>query len=94
MGLGNLTPEGDDDSGQGGSQTYITFKNPRVEDISESSEHRHDQQYYDAVQKMRNRLGQDLNVVFGEFAAAAVEADDGDSDRLESLFEQLADSEE
>lgn len=89
MGLGEFTSE-DDDSSSGNQSTYITFKNPRQTDISEGSEHRHKQDYYDAAQDMRNALGQDINVPVGEFLVAATEAEEGNTEPLNDLFEQLA----
>lgn len=89
MGLGDFSPEGEDDSSGTNKSTYITFKNPRTADISEGSEHRHKQDYYDAAQKMRSMLGQDINVPVGEFLKAAVEAEDGNTEPLENLFERL-----
>lgn len=94
MGLGTFTAE-EEDSGSGSNKsTYITFKNPRTADISEGSEHRHEQEYYDAAQELRNKLGQDINVPVGEFMAAAVEADEGNPERLQELFDQLVEDEE
>lgn len=89
MGLGDLTPDGSDESSSSGKSTYVTFKNPRQADISDGSEHRHKQEYYDALQDLRNRLKQDINVPIGEFAVAAVNAEEGDTERLEQLFETL-----
>lgn len=90
MGLSSLTPESEEQSSGAGKTTYVTFKNPRTADISEGSEHRHKQEYYDSVQELRNMLGQDINVPIGEFAAAAVAAENGDPEPLEDLFERLA----
>lgn len=89
MGLGNFTSQ-EDESSSANKSTYVTFKNPRTADISEGSEHRHKEEYYDAVQELRNKLGQDINVPVGEFAVAAVKADDGDTEKLNELFERLA----
>lgn len=89
MGLGDFSESGEDGGGSGKS-TYVTFKNPRTADISESSEHRHKQQYYDAVKSLRDKLGQDINVVMGEFAVAADNADEGDTEKLSELFERLS----
>lgn len=89
MGLGSFTTQDDDESSGGNKSTYVTFKNPSVADVSEGSEHRHQQEYYDAVKQMRNQLGQDINVPFGEFAVAAVEADKGDTEKLNELFSNL-----
>lgn len=89
MGLGSFTSEQEEGSAANQS-TYITFKNPDQVEISEGSEHRHQQDYYDAAKTMRNRLGQDINVPVGEFLVAAVEADEGNTERLNELFEQLA----
>ena len=89
MGLGEFSDQEEESSGSNKS-TYVTFKNPRNADISEGSEHRHKEEYYDAIQSLRNKLGQDINVVIGEFAAAADAADEGDASELEALFNRLA----
>jgi len=89
MGLGEFSDQEEESSGSNKS-TYVTFKNPRNADISEGSEHRHKEEYYDAIQSLRNKLGQDINVVIGEFAAAADSADEGDASELEALFNRLA----
>jgi len=92
MGLGELSPEGTEESSGGNQSTYVTFKNashPDV-DVDEDNAHRHEQEYYDAIQQLRDIMGRDINVAIGEFAAAAVEAEkEGDSDRLEELFNTL-----
>jgi hypothetical protein len=89
MGLGDFSESGDEESSSNQS-TYVTFKNPRTADISDSSAHRHKQPYYDAVKSLRDKLGQDINVVMGEFAVAADEADEGNTEKLEELFDRLA----
>jgi len=89
MGLGSFTNQ-DEESSSANQSTYVTFKNPRTSDISEGSEHRHKQDYYDAVKSLRDKLGQDINVVMGEFAVAADAADEGDTSKLEQLFNQLS----
>lgn len=89
MGLGNFTQADDEESSGANKSTYITFKNPTQAEISENAEHRHKQEYYDAAKSLRSTLGQDINVLVGEFLAAAEEADDGDASRLEELFEQI-----
>lgn len=91
MGLGNFSSEEEESSAN--QSTYVTFKNPTTADISEGSEHRHKQDYYDAIKQLRNKLGQDINVPIGEFAVAAVEADGGNTEPLNELFEQLASDE-
>lgn len=91
MGLGELAPSDDGDSG-GNQSTYVTFKNPAHPDvdIDEDDEIRHKQEYYDAVQQLRDMMGQNINVAFGEFAAAAVEAEkNGNPEPLEELFNTL-----
>lgn len=92
MGLGDFTNQEEETSSESQS-TYVSFKNPahpEVE-ISENSEHRHKQEYFDAVQWFRDKLGQDINVPFGEFAIAARQADeDGDPEALQELFERIA----
>lgn len=92
MGLGSFSGD-DEESSSTNQSTYITFKNPRTADISDGSQHRHKQEYYDAAKELRNALGQDINVPVGEFMVAAVEADEGDTERLNELFEQLAEDE-
>lgn len=90
MGLGSFSNQ-EEESSSSNQSTYVTFKNPRTADVSEDSAHRHKQEYYDAIQDLRDMLGQDMNVPIGEFAAAAVEAEqDGDTERLEELFDQIA----
>jgi hypothetical protein len=89
MGFENFVSEGEEESSSANKSTYITWKNPTTADVSDGSDHRHKQEYYDSVKSIRDRLGQDINVLFGEFAAAAEEADEGETDRLESLFEDL-----
>lgn len=92
MGLGELSPEGTEESSGGNQSTYVTFKNashPEV-DLDEGNEHRHKQEYYDAVQRLRDIMGRDINVAIGEFAAAAIEAEkNGNSEPLEDLFNKL-----
>lgn len=91
MGLGDFTSEDEESGSSANKSTYVTFKNPRQADISESSEHRHQADYYDAVKSLRDKLGQDINVLFGKFAVAADAADEeGDTEQLEALFDQLA----
>jgi hypothetical protein len=87
MGLGSLTPEGEEESDSQGQSTYITFKNPSHDEVelSDNSAHRHEQAYYDAVQQLRDELGQDINVPIGMFAAAAVEAEKGETERFDIL---------
>lgn len=83
---------GEEEQEEEGQSTYVTFKNPGhgEVDISEGSEHRHKQEYYDAVQWFRDKLGQDINVPFGEFAVAARQADeDGDPSGLQELFDRI-----
>jgi hypothetical protein len=92
MGLGNFASD-DEESSSGNKSTYVTWKNPTKADISEGSEHRHKQDYYDAVKDIRGRLGQDINVLFGEFAVAANEADNGNPEHLEELFNDLTSDE-
>lgn len=91
MGFENFVSEEEGESSGANKSTYITWKNPATagDDISEKAQHRHKQDYYDSIKNIRNRLGQDINVLFGEFAVAADEADDGDTERLEKLFEDL-----
>jgi len=93
MGLGSFTSN-DEESSSANQSTYVTFKNPRTSDISEGSEHRHKEEYYDAVKSLRDKMGQDINVVFGEYAVAANAADEGDASKLQDLFNQLADDSE
>lgn len=95
MGFDAFKDEEEQEESSESQSTYVSFKNmghPEV-DVPEEKQHRHKQDYFDAVQEMRDELGQDINTVFGEFAAGAVEADEGDPSRLEELFSNLADSE-
>lgn len=92
MGLGDLSPE-DASSDDGGAQsTYVTFKNPdhpEVE-IDEGQAHRHKPEYYKAVQRLRDIMGRNINVAFGEFAVGAVEAhDNSNPEQLQDLFEEV-----
>lgn len=75
-GLADLTPDSDESS-SGGKSTHIKFWNPRnaADEISEGTEHRHDQNYYDAAQELRNMVGQNINVPVGEFIHALVQAE-------------------
>lgn len=90
MGLGNFTDSDDEESSSANKSTYITFQNPTQADVSEDSAHRHKQEYYDAAKALRSRLGQDINVLVGEFLKAAHAADEGDSSELEALFNRIA----
>jgi len=94
MGLGSFTEEGEEESSSANKSTYVTFKNPTQADVNEKSAHRHKQEYYDAAKFLRNKLGQDVNVLVGEFMVAAEEAESGDAERLEGLFNRLAGDEE
>ena len=80
MGFDAFKDEEETEESSESQSTYVSFKNPGHPevDISEEKLHRHKQDYFDAVQSMRDELGQDINTVFGEFAAGAVEADEGD----------------
>lgn len=91
-GLADLTPDSDESS-SGGKSTHIKFWNPRnaADEISEGTDHRHKQEYYDAAQDLRSMLGQNINVPVGEFLVAARDAEKhGDTENLEELFETLA----
>lgn len=91
MGLGDFSTQEEETSSESQS-TYVSFKNmghPEVE-VSEGSEHRHKQDYFDAVQWFRDRLGQDINVPFGEFAVAARKAEEEDDpSALQELFDRI-----
>lgn len=89
MGFDNFRADDGEESSGGNKSTYVTFKNPSVADVPEDSAHRHKQEYYDAAKAIRDRLGQDINVLFGEFAAAAQKADEGDPEQLKELFDEL-----
>lgn len=92
MGLGDLSPEGAEESSGGNQSTYITFKNPNHPEVEldEGTEHRHEQEFYDGVQQLRDLMGRDINVAFGRFAAAAVEAEkNGNDEQLQDLFEAI-----
>lgn len=88
MGLGNVTDTSSEET-SGNKSTYITFKNPRQAEINDQSEHRHQQEYYDAAKEMRQMIGQNINVVVGEFLAAAVAAENGNPEPLSDLFSDL-----
>lgn len=91
MGLESLTPDSSDSS-SGGKSTHIKYWNPRTaaDEISEGTEERYKQEYYDAVQELRSMLGQNLNIPIGEFAVALVEAEKRSNyDQLMELFVTL-----
>lgn len=92
MGLGDLSPETEEESSGGNQSTYVTFKNvdhPDV-DVDENNAHRHKPEYYKSVQRLRDIMGRNINVAFGEFASAAVAAhDEGDAQQLEELFNEI-----
>lgn len=93
MGLGDLSPESAEQDDGGSQSTYVTFKNPdhpKV-DVDEDQAHRHEPEYYKAVQRLRDIMGRNINVAFGRFAEAAVDAhDNGETDKLEELFEDIS----
>lgn len=91
MGLGDLTPDSGESS-SGGKSTHIKFWNPRNagDEISDGTEHRHQQQYYDAAQRLREMLGQNINVPVGEFLVAVVEAEQNENfEPLRELFNTI-----
>ena len=79
MGLGDLTPDSGESSSSGQS-THIKYWNPRAasDKISDGTEERYKQEYYDAVQELRQMVGQNLNIPIGKFAHALVEAEKRD----------------
>lgn len=90
-GLDDLTPDSEDSSA-GGKSTHVKFWNPRnaADEISDGTEHRHKQEYYDAVQRLRDMIGQNINVPIGEFVDALVAAEaDGDYEPGQELATQL-----
>lgn len=91
MGFEAFQEETEEEESEESQSTYVSFKNPGHPevDVAENKAHRHKQEYFDGVQEMRDELGQDINTVFGEFAAGAVEADEGEPERLQQLFENL-----
>jgi hypothetical protein len=91
MGFDAFKDEEETEESSESQSTYVSFKNPGHPevDVPEEKAHRHSQEYFDAVQEMRDELGQDINTVFGEFAAGSVEADEGEPERLQQLFENL-----
>lgn len=92
MGLGDLSPEGTESSG-GSQQTYVTFKNPSNDEVEldDNNAHRHEQEYFDAIQQLRDIMGRDINVAIGRFAHAAVQAEkNNDNQPLEELFEDIS----
>lgn len=72
--------------------SYVTFKNPRHPEVDVAEDNVADkQEYYDALQDIRDELDTDgLKVMVGEFMAGAVEAEEGDPERLQQLFENLS----
>lgn len=90
-GLSDLTPDSEDSSG-GGKSTHIKFWNPRnaADEISEGAEQRHQQEFYDAAQELRQMLGQNINIPVGLFLVAARDAEKhGDYESLADLFVTL-----
>lgn len=79
-GLDELTPDSEESSA-GGKSTHIKFWNPRnaADEIPEGSEHRHEQEFYDAAQRLRDMVGQNINVPIGKFMHALVEAEANDN---------------
>lgn len=91
MGLDSLTPDSGESS-SGGKSTHIKYWNPRTaaDEISDGTEDRYKQEYYDGVQELRSMLGQNLNIPVGEFVVALVEAEKRNNyDDLMSLFVTL-----
>lgn len=92
MALEDLSPEDQEESTGGNQSTYVTFQNPDHEkvDLDEGNAHRHKPEYYRAVQRLRDIMGRNINVAFGEFAVAAVAAHDDDNpEPLQELFEEI-----
>lgn len=92
MGLADLSPETEESDSGGSQSTYVTFKNPDHPEVEldEDNQHRHEPEYYKAVQRLRDIMGRNINVAFGEFAVAAVEAHDNDNNGpLEELFGEI-----
>lgn len=92
MGLGDLSPETEEETSGGNQSTYVTFKNPDHPDVDvdDNNAHRHKPEYYRAAQRLRDIMGQNINVAVGEFMAAAVEAHDNDNaEPLQNLFEEI-----
>lgn len=79
-GLSDLTPDSSESS-SGGKSTHIKFWNPRnaADEISEGTEDRHKQEYYDSAQELRNMISQNINIPVGEFLHALVEAEKRDN---------------
>lgn len=95
MGFDAFKEEQEEEGSSQSQSTYVSFKNqdhPKVE-VDEDKQHLHSQEYFEAVNTIRDEVGSDINVIFGEFAAGAVEAAEGDSGRLEELFNELSESE-
>jgi hypothetical protein len=95
MGLGDLTPDQEDDGTSRGKSTHIKFWNPRLAevggDIPDDNEHLHQQEFYDAAKRLREMYGPSINVPVGRFLVAAVEAEENDNtEPLEELFEQIS----
>lgn len=96
MGLGDLTPDSSESS-SGGKSTHIKFWNPRnaADEISDGTEQRHQQEFYDAAQALRQMLGQNINIPVGKFLVAVVEAEQQDNyEPLRELFDALGPDEE
>lgn len=92
MGFDAFKEEEEEEGSSQSQSTYVSFKNqdhPKVE-VDEDKAHLHSQEYFEAVNTIRDEVGSDINVIFGEFAAGAVEAANGDSERLEELFNELS----
>lgn len=89
MGFEDFASDDDGESSGANKSTYVTFKNPTTADVPDNAAHRHKQEYYDATKSIRDRLGQDINVMFGDFANAAVKAEEGDPEPLKELFDKL-----
>lgn len=92
MGFDAFKEEGEEETSSAPQSTYVSFKNPEhpEQDLDEDKAHLHKQEYFDSIQDIRDEVGADINVIFGEFAAGAVEAAEGDSERLEELFNELS----
>lgn len=83
--------EEEQDTGQGPQSSYVSFKNPGHSEVDvDPEETANRQEYFDALHEIRDELGSDgLKMLVGEFMAGAVEADEGDAERLEQLFQNL-----
>lgn len=92
MGFDAFKDEEAEETSSAPQSTYVSFKNPGHPevDLDEDKAALNKQEYFDAVQDIRDEVGSDISVVFGEFARGAVEASEGNTERLQELFDDLS----